>query len=163
MIFPGTAAFLLSVSTPGARAADAAAAEAPVERAERVERLQYAQLIIQQRIIIRVPARPGRSAPTTFREKSAARCQPMDGVGGAAVMEADSVDILYRGGRRIRAELEAACPALDYYSGFYILPTKDGNICAGRDAIRSRAGGECVIKRFRTLLPVAAKPGSGKR
>lgn len=140
MIPLGTAALLLSIAVPPARAQ-----EAP--------RVEYAQFVIHERIVIRVPARPARSAPTLFREKSAARCQPMDGVGGAAVMKEDSVDILYRGGRRIRAELEEACPALDYYSGFYVLPTSDRQICAGRDAIHSRAGGECVIKRFRTLIP----------
>ena len=143
MILPGTAALLLSIAT----------ISAPPLPAPDAGRVEYAQFIIHERIMIRVPARPGQSAPSVFREKSAARCQPMNGVGGAAVMQPDSVDILYRGGRRIRAELEEACPALDYYSGFYMLPTRDGQICAGRDAIHSRAGGECVIKRFRTLIP----------
>ena len=75
----------------------------------------------------------------------------MNTVGGAAIIEADSVDLYLRGGVRMRARLDDACPALDYYSGFYISPTRDGMICADRDAIRTRAGGTCNIDRFRLL------------
>jgi hypothetical protein len=77
----------------------------------------------------------------------------MSGVGGAAVIEEDSVDLILKGGQRVRARFASSCAALDYYSGFYILPTKDGRICADRDSIHTRAGGECQIARFRLLVP----------
>ena len=118
----------------------------------------YAQLTIRERIVIRVPTRTASPRQTTvFTERKAAKCQPMDDMAAAAVIKPDNIDIIYRGGLRIRAELEDACPALDYYGGFYIRPTRDGQICAGRDFIRSRIGGECRIKRFRKLVPKAAK------
>ena len=60
-------------------------------------------------------------------------------------------DALYQAQKAIRARLERRCPALDYYYGFYVNMTEDGRICAERDAIRSRAGGECRIEDFRTL------------
>ncbi|HWL47129.1 MAG TPA: hypothetical protein VNQ31_05370 [Sphingomonadaceae bacterium] len=115
----------------------------------------FAQVLLRERIIIRVPTRP--AAATAFIERKADKCQPMASVAAAAVVKPDNIDIIYRGGLRIRAVLENACPALDYYSGFYVQPTRDGKICAGRDSIRSRAGGECRIKRFRTLIPSGTK------
>ena len=54
---------------------------------------------------------------------------------------------------RIRARLDRNCPALDYYYGFYISPDEDGLVCADRDSIRSRVGGECQIDAFRRLRP----------
>jgi len=120
-------------------------------------RAEYAQLTIQESIVVRVPTRATPPPRIVLHERKADRCQPMEGVAAAAVLKPDSIDIIYRGGQRLRAELEQACPALDYYSGFYIRPTRDGQICAGRDAIRSRAGGECQIKRFRRLVPEKVK------
>jgi hypothetical protein len=118
----------------------------------------YAQVTIHERIIIRVPTRtPPPRQTVTYVERKAAKCQPMKDIAASAVVKPDHIDIIYRGGLRLRAELENACPALEFYGGFYIQPTRDGQICAGRDAIRSRSGGECQIKRFRKLVPRAAK------
>jgi len=119
------------------------------------DRMQFAQVIIRERVIIRVPARPAPVAPPRIKlkEKKGPHCLPMSGVAGAAVIEQDSVDLILKGGQRIRARFESSCPALDYYSGFYILPTEDGQICADRDSIHTRAGGECEITRFRALVP----------
>lgn len=116
-------------------------------------RVLYAQLTVRQRVILKVPARPAPPVVTRWKEKKGPKCMTMASVAGAAVIERDSVDMILRGGQRIRAEFHRECPALGYYSGFYILPTEDGQICAARDAVRTRAGGECTIKRFRKLVP----------
>ena len=63
-----------------------------------------------------------------------------------------SVDLVLRGSYRMRARFAANCPGLDYYSGFYIVPSADGKLCSGRDVIRDRAGGECEIDKFRQLI-----------
>lgn len=119
---------------------------------------QFAQLSIRQSIIVRVPTQPTRSpAPVEWKESKGPKCLSMSTIAGAAVTDHDSVDLIFRGGGRIRAQLEAECPALDYYSGFYIRPTEDQRICAGRDSIHSRSGGECEIRRFRTLTPAKEK------
>ena len=77
----------------------------------------------------------------------------MNQLAGAAFTRADSVDLFMRGGRRMRAQLDDNCPALDFYSGFYLTPTRDGQVCGGRDTIRTRSGGQCDIERFREMVP----------
>ncbi len=140
---------LLAVATSGAPIT----AAAPDDVGDRVT---FAQMTIQQRIIIRVPARPPVepvTRPVEWKEAKGPRCLSMSTLSGAAITQRDSVDLFVRGGARYRAQLDDECPALDYYSGFYLSPTKDGQICSGRDSIRTRAGGECGIDRFRTLVP----------
>lgn len=114
----------------------------------------------REQIILRVPMRiapemPGRGPPRIeWREKKGPRCVPLDSIAGAAVNDPGSVDVILRGGKRIRAELQDECPALDFYSGFYVRSSAgDRMICSGRDAVHSRSGGECEIERFRTLEP----------
>jgi hypothetical protein len=121
---------------------------------------QYGQVIFHGRIMIRVtggmsddalasPARPMR-----WKEKKGPKCISTRAIAGAALMGQNSVDIILRDRSRIRAKLESSCPALDYYHGFYVTPNVDGQICADRDLIHSRMGGECGIDKFRTLKPV---------
>jgi hypothetical protein len=111
-----------------------------------------AQLVIRQGVIVRVPTRK-RDRPVQWRERKGPKCIPADALAGALVSGPDSVDLLLRGGKRVRAELESRCPALDYYSGFYIRPGRDGQVCQDRDAIHARSGGKCEIDRFRSLVP----------
>lgn len=117
---------------------------------------EFAQLTIQQRVIIRVPARPpgpppGR--PIRWREKHGPRCLPLDGLAGAAITGPQQIDLFMRGGARMRAEVDDDCTAVDFYQGFYLNPTRDGLICADRDVIRTRIGGQCAIERFKKLVP----------
>lgn len=114
---------------------------------------------VVQSMVVRVPARrpdPRTPPAIVYREKHGPRCIPAADIAGAAVTGPTSVDFGLRGGERVRARLEDACPALDYYGGFYVSPQADGQICADRDAIRTRSGGACGIDRFRRLVP--AKP-----
>ena len=109
---------------------------------------------VRQQIIIRGTVGV-RSSPaedmTNWREGHGPRCIAARNLLGAARLSQESVDLIFRDNTRVRARLERRCPALDYYRGFYLNPTDDGMICADRDAIHSRAGGECRIDRFRTL------------
>ena len=120
------------------------------------------QMSIHERIVIRIPrmrrALPPpdpapKGPPPGWREKRGDRCVPAGDIAGALVPGGGSVDLMMADGRRTRALLEADCPALDYYLGFYIRPTRDGKVCAGRDAIRSRSGAACPIRAFRRLEP----------
>lgn len=124
------------------------------------EPLVLTQLQIRRRIIIRVPAMPIMPLavplprrPIIWREKRGPKCVPMNALAGAAVTQSDAVDLYLRGGERLRARLDDDCPALDYYYGFYIAPAPDGQICADRDVIRTRSGGQCPIVKFRRLVP----------
>ena len=143
MIFPALLALVVAASAPVRTDAAAAGTE-----------LAFADITIRQRLIIRVPMpRRAPDPPARWREKRGASCIDLSKVAGAAISAPDSVDIILRGGLRVRAELESECPALDFYSGFYLVPTADGRICADRDSIHARSGGECQIERFRRLVP----------
>lgn len=117
---------------------------------------------IRQHVVVRVPriSQPNQpiasSAPLTpiaWVERRADSCLPMNGVAGAAITRADSVDLVMADGKRMRARLDSDCQSLGFYSGFYVRPTDDGRICARRDTIRSRSGGECRIQAFSALVP----------
>jgi hypothetical protein len=124
------------------------------------QRPQAGSVTIHQQIIIRVSPGGRRAAAErqmiNWQEDRGPRCIPARQIVRADLMRQESFDLILRDRTRIRARLERRCPALDYYYGFYISPTADGLICADRDSIRSRAGGECRIDRFRALR--AARP-----
>ena len=140
-----SAAWLLVAATGGVP--DAPAVQRPI---------RFAQRIVREQIIIRIPARRKAGPPPPrfgWQEKKGPECIPARAVAGAAMMGPNSVDLILRDKRRLRARLERSCPALDYYQGFYVRPSLDGMICADRDVIRSRFGGECEIDAFRELKP----------
>ena len=121
--------------------------------------IAYAQLTVRQHGVVRVPRRgppAGQGGPSAveWREGRGPRCVPAQAVIGASLLGRNSVDLVLRGNRRIRARLDRSCPGLDFYSGFYVPGTEDGLICADRDSIRSRMGGQCEIDQFRSLTPV---------
>ena len=124
-----------------------------------VQPLQLAQVIVRERIIVRVPVRSGAAQRVAQRvdwhEAHGPDCIPARAIAGAAMLSQRSVDLVMGNARRLRAMLDESCPALDFYRGFYINPHPDGRVCAGRDLIRSRMGGECGIDSFRSLKPVA--------
>jgi hypothetical protein len=131
----------------------------PHGTADSVAGTQFAQLVVREQIIVRVPAtkRPRAQArPIRWREGRGPRCVRASMIRGAALLGQNSVDLLLKDNRRIRIKLESSCPALDYYAGFYVRPTEDGLICAERDVIRSRVGGQCGIERFARLWPATA-------
>jgi hypothetical protein len=116
-------------------------------------------IMVRRQIIIRsVRLRPAPEEHATrieWLEGKGPRCLPAHAIAGASQFGQSSVDLILRNGRRIRARLGSACPALDYYYGFYITPGEDGFVCAERETIRSRAGGQCEIDTFQLLRPVA--------
>jgi hypothetical protein len=125
-----------------------------------VARAQQGSLTVRHRqIIIRVPSGPPRAiAPAgasliKWRESRGPNCIAATRLIGATLLSQNSVDLILRDNSRVRARLQRTCPSLDYYRGFYINATADGRICADRDSIRSRAGGECQIDQFRALSP----------
>ncbi len=128
-----------------------AAPPAPIASAKAPE--EFAQLMFRSRVVVRVQtAQPPMTPAGDLREKKGPKCIAMGDILAAAVLARSSVDLVLRGGYRVRARFSASCPGLDYYSGFYIVPSSDGKLCADRDAIRDRAGGECAIDKFRQLV-----------
>ena len=145
MIRTGAAALLLLLSGGGQERA------AP-------PRAQSGTLTVHRQIIIRVPSGLRQVAPAgasliKWREGRGPDCIAATRLIGATFLRQNSVDLILRDNSRVRARLQRSCPALDYYRGFYINATEDGQICADRDSIRSRAGGECQIDQFNALSP----------
>ncbi|MFK4793838.1 hypothetical protein [Sphingobium sp. ZW T5_29] len=128
------------------------------------EPVQFAQLTIQQRVIIRVPmARKGRApariAPDArhmWKEKKGPRCVALRSIQSASVVVDNGVDLLLADNHRYRAKLENGCRSTGFYSGFYVEPDDDGSLCSGRDALQARSGLSCGIDSFRRLVPVKA-------
>ena len=120
--------------------------------------MQFAQLSIRQQVLIRVPVRvrpsPHKPDPFEWKESKGRKGIPAPLIAGATALRQKSFDLILKDNSRIRANLDRSCPALDYYYGFYISPDEDGKICADRDSIRSRVGGECEIDSFKTLKAV---------
>lgn len=140
MIHAGAAALLLLLAA-------AAPAAAPPARPA-----QYGQAVVREQVIVRF-----RQTPPTrveWKEGKGPKCVRARAIAAATLVGKSSVDFIMRDRRRVRAELERSCPALDYYYGFYITPNPDGMVCEDRDIIRSRVGGACEIERFRSLEPV---------
>jgi hypothetical protein len=115
------------------------------------------QVSVQQSIVFRVPRGevrvPASSGAVRWREAAAPRCIPARMV-VSAVPTQGTVDLVMRDNRRFRAQLAGPCGALDYYRGVYIQAQMDGQICAQRDAVRSRMGSHCAITQLRQLHPV---------
>ena len=116
-----------------------------------------AQLTIRRHVVVRVPRmdppRAPLARPIEWRERKGPECIPVGEMGGAIVSARDRIDLVMRGGKRVRAEFDDDCPGLDFYRGFYLKPAADGMVCAGRDVVRARSGAKCPVKRFRKLVP----------
>lgn len=122
----------------------------------------WMQVRIEQRMIIRIaprlpgqmvtlPARP-RVQPR-FVERKTAKCMPIASIAGVQPESSDRILLMTRNRRLIGASLDKSCRARDFYSGFYVEQNADGQLCAGRDIIHSRAGANCAVTKLRELVP----------
>lgn len=136
------------------------------------EGVDLAQVMIEQRVIIRVPmARPSGAGPKRhgrpdrppramepqieWEEHKGPKCLPIRSIRAAAVTSARGVDLILRDGSRVRALLSRECRSADLWSGFYLQPHEDGGLCADRDSVLARGGASCEIEKFRRLAPEA--------
>ena len=126
-----------------------ASSPAPAQQAPR-----QGGIVVREQVVIRVQTQRAAPAPVQWKEGKGPKCVPARAILGASLLSQNSVDLILRDRKRVRARLERSCPALDYYYGFYITPNADGMICADRDTIRSRMGGQCEIETFKALEEV---------
>jgi hypothetical protein len=107
------------------------------------------------RSVARVHARPGQASAGTRASSRAARtrCVGVDHVAGAVVLGDRAVEMTMTDHSRWRMNFDAACPALSFYQGFYYRRAVAGRLCAGRDAVISRAGGTCAIASIVRVRP----------
>jgi len=111
------------------------------------------RLVSQNEVIVRVPVSP-RPTQQTIRwvEQDGPKCIPIRAIRGALLSGRRNVDFVLANRSRVRAKVDQDCPALDFYAGLYLEPD-DKFLCARRDAIYSRMGGNCRIRGFRQLQP----------
>ncbi|MEL7729256.1 hypothetical protein AAG612_06950 [Citromicrobium bathyomarinum] len=121
------------------------------------------QVRIRQEIMIRVsPRRPNsqelvadwrRVLPLRYDQRKIGNCLPARSI--VAVQTVSSRDLVLHlsDKRMIRAQLRKSCNARDFYLGFYLEPTEDGELCVGRDTLKARNGATCKIGGIRELVP----------
>ena len=123
------------------------------------------QVRIEQHIIWRIAPMPGPardammpiapappSAPRMV-ERKMGKCLPMSWIAGGQPNGDSRLLLFLRDRRLVAANLEKACSAREFYSGFYVdKPNPDGRLCADRDRILSRSGARCEISSFRLLV-----------
>lgn len=143
---------LLALLASSASLPDPAPPEPPVT-------WEGAAALVAQHITIHVPRMTVTTTvvrremrPPVYREKNADDCVKMKKVVGYAVSDIDSVDLILDDGTRLRAKLGSDCPALGFYSGFYVKPNPDGKLCTRRDVLRGRSGVGCSIDAFKKLV-----------
>lgn len=124
------------------------------------------QVRIEQRVIIRIsPQRrssrtpllaelPQRGLNTRFEEREMERCLPVNRISGVQTGNGNRLLLFMRDQRIISVNLERACRARDFYSGFYVERSEDGQLCADRDELQSRSGAKCDIERMTQLVAV---------
>lgn len=109
-------------------------------------------MIVQQQWIVRVPVRPHPAPTLQWEEEKGPKCIPAGMIAGALLSSPGNIDLVLRNRQRLRARLDNDCDGLDFYGDLYV-QTGDGEVCAKRDSIRSRVGGQCKIEKFRMLVP----------
>ena len=124
------------------------------------------QVRIDQRVIVRIsPARrsernnllarlPRNSLNTRFEEREMDRCLPVSQIAGVQTGTGNRLLLFLNNQRIVSVNLERACRARDFYSGFYVERSDDGQICVDRDELQSRSGAKCEVERMSQLVPV---------
>lgn len=123
------------------------------------------QVHIEQHLEIRItpggalPERPdmfvGMPNPDfreRFRERKIGNCLPIAGIAGVQPDQGNRLLLYMRDRRLVAADLERSCRARDFYLGFYMSRTPDGQLCVDRDTLLTRSGMNCKLTRIRQLV-----------
>jgi hypothetical protein len=130
------------------------ALEVPVQRQVRIQqrviiRIAPSSPQARDRLLAEIPRRPRGS----YQERKLDGCVPINAITGVVPSTDDNRLLLFLRDRRVlSASLERACRAQDYYLGFYIERSADGQLCARRDKLQSRAGGSCEVAQLNRLV-----------
>lgn len=149
---------------PGATALDDRGVFSQVVETFRVQ--SQNQVRIEQHMTIRIaPSRPTtlpprfmldmprRELPARMIERNFGRCVSASSIAGVQPDSGSRLILYLRDRRMLSAQLDRACRARDFYSGFYMERTNDGQLCVDRDTLLSRSGANCKLTRIRQLVP----------
>lgn len=122
------------------------------------------QVRIERRVIMRINPRPMPTrrnlmaelppGPPVTRvvERRVGKCLKLDAIAATRPERGGRLMLFMRDRRIIAADLERACSARDFYSGFYLEPNEDGQLCIDRDRLQSRSGSKCQVSRLREIV-----------
>ena len=122
------------------------------------------QVRIEQRVILRISPRntsrrnlvadlQSRRTPTRYVEERMGKCLKASSIAWVQADKNNRLLLFMRDKGLVAASLEKSCSARDFYSGFYVERSEDGNLCANRDELLSRSGAKCEFSRLRRLVP----------
>ncbi|WP_067736190.1 hypothetical protein [Novosphingobium naphthalenivorans] len=124
------------------------------------------QVRIEQRMEIRISPRGAPPMPPDmfvgmpdddfdvhFSERKIGNCLSIAGIAGVKPGKGSRLLLYMRDRRLVAADLERSCRARDFYSGFYLARSSDGQLCVDRDTLLSRSGMNCKLTRIRQLVP----------
>lgn len=129
------------------------------------------QVRIQQQFTVRIsPGSPSApmammfdlepdERPPHVEERKMGRCLPVGAIAAVNAAEKNRLALFLRDSRVVMATLAKACRANDFYSGFYVERSADGQLCVDRDRIHSRSGANCTIRDLRVLVEIAPRHG----
>ena len=124
------------------------------------------QFRIEQRLTIRISPQssnnrnellaqlPQQGVQTTFEEREMDSCVALAGIAGVQTANGNRLLLFLRDERIVTLNLERACRARDFYSGFYVERNEDGQLCVARDQLLSRSGVKFDIVRMSQLVAV---------
>ena len=78
-------------------------------------------------------------------------CINVENMAGAQLFGDAAIELTMRDGKQWRMYFARECPGLSFYQGFYYRRGKANMLCAGRDVVGARSGGEC---RIASIMPV---------
>ncbi len=164
---PGDSALSLTAEAAEAREGFAAS---PSEFRRFVEALRAVpyqeQVRIEERVIIRIstpsaaaidrllsqlPRRPLRQS---YQEERLDGCVAIDSIVGVQPANENRLLLFMRDRRVLSAALDRTCQPRDFYAGFYIERSRDGQLCSRRDKLQSRAGASCEVAQLSRLIAV---------
>jgi hypothetical protein len=126
------------------------------------------QVSIEQRVTVRIGPRPAPMPVDTmmfdtepeagqspaFVERRIGKCLPIAAIAGVQPLSNAKLLLILHDRRMITAKLEKGCQGRQFYSGFIVSRSSDGQICTGRDALLSRSGTSCQVTGFSQLVEV---------
>lgn len=126
-----------------------------------VEPSEAWQIRIEQRMTIRISPRmpaPDNTASmaaidrSRYVERKIGKCIPVAAIAGVQPDGQRNLLLFMRDRRLMTVELERACRAGAFYSGFLLSRSTDGLLCVNRDTLLSRSGTNCKLTRIRQLV-----------
>ncbi len=126
----------------------------------------WPQVRIERRVVVRISPQmegnrqnllaslPQRALNSRYEERKTGRCLPVSGIVGVQTGSGNRLLLFMRDAKIMSLNLEKACRARDFYSGFYVEQAEDGQLCIERDRLQSRNGAKCEIDRLRQLVAV---------